>query len=188
MKRHFICFMALFVFMTMAESCTTTSKLYRFDDPNKFAVGQLTDSTFTALRKYLTNSTNAPLKDTIIIKYDYNHETCWNLLDQSEDDHIMSLVREDHDKVRQVVASRRHVSVFNFREPGNSLNKFKKWNNLIIVDNSKTLLNLLFKERCTCGNSIILLPDKRYVFLRSDSHSEALNLTQKLIERKLLKR
>jgi hypothetical protein len=136
----------------------------------------------------LTNTTNSKLKDTIIIKYDYNNETCWEILDQREDDYIMSFVTRHKERVQQVLMTRQNVSVFDFREPGNSLNKIKKLDNSIIIDTSKQLLKLLFKERCTCGSSIIVMQDKRFVFLRSDSHSEVLDLTQKQIEEILSKK
>jgi hypothetical protein len=142
----------------------------------------LSDSTFTALKQYLTITTSSILKDKIIIKYDYNNETCWNILDQSKDDHIMGFVTRHKETVQQVLATRNNVSVFNFREVGNSLNKIKKWDNSIIIDNSKQLFNLLFRERCTCGSSNIVMPDKTFAFLRSDSHSEILDVTQKQIE------
>jgi hypothetical protein len=187
MKTHILYFFSLFTVLIIAQSCGTTSQLYRYYDKNKTYTGQLNDSIFASLKQYLTITTNSKLKDTILIKYDYNNETCWNILDQSEDDYIMGFVRRHKERVQRVLATRKNVSVFNFREPGNSLNKIKKWDNSIIIDSSRQLLNLVFKERCTCGNSIIIMPDKRFVFLRSDSHSEVLDLTQKQIEELLSK-
>jgi hypothetical protein len=182
MIRYFLCFISLITFFTIAESCATSSQLYRYDDKNKTYTGQLTDSIFTALTKYLTNISNSKQKDTIIIKYDYNNETCWDMLDQNNDDYIMGFVTRHNERVQKVLATRQNVSVFGFREPGTSVNKIKRWDNSILIDSSKLIFNLLFKERCTCGSSIIIMPDKRFVFLRSDSHSEVLNLTQMQIE------
>ena len=188
MTRHFFYFISLITILTIAESCGTTSQLYRSDDKNKTYTGQLSDTTFTALKQFLTIPTNSKLKDTIIIKYDYNNETCWNILDQSENDHIMGFVTRHKQRVQQVLATRQNVSVFDFREPGNNLNKIKKWDNSIIIDSSKQLFNLLFKERCTCGSSIIVMPDKKFVFLRSDSHSDILDLTKNKIAEVLSKK
>jgi hypothetical protein len=178
MKKYFL---TLFSILIIAESCSTTSKLYRYNDKNKTYTGQLNDSTFSALKQYLTSTINSKLKDTIIIKYDYNNETCWNILDEREKDHIMGFVTRHKERVQQVLATRQNVSVFDFREPGNNLNKIKMWDNSIIIDTTKQLMNLLFKERCTCGSSIIVMPDKKFVFLRSDSHSDVLDLPQKQI-------
>lgn len=186
MKKHFLYFISLIILLIFVESCSTTAQLY--DDKNRSYTGLLRDSTFTVLKQYLTNTTNLKLKDTIIIKYNYNNETCWNILDQKEDSYIMSFVTGYKARVQRVLAARQNVSVFNFREPGNKLNKIIKWDNSILIDSSKQLFNLLFKERCICGSSIIALPDKRFIFLRSDSHTDVLNLTQKQIEEILNKK
>ena len=183
MNKYFFCFISFISILTITESCGTTSKLYRHGENDKIYTGQLSDSTFTALKQFLIKSANSNLKDTIIIKYDFNNETCWNILDQSEDAHIMGFVTRHKQRVQHVLATRNNVSIFDFREPGNNLNKIKKWNNSILIDSSKQLFNLLFKERSTCGSSIIVMPDKKYIFIRSDSHSEILELTQnKIIE------
>lgn len=187
MKQYFLYCITFIVILTIAESCGTTSQLYRHVDKNSNYNGQLNDTTFKALKQFLTTTTNAKLKDTIIIKYDYNNETCWNLLDQKSDDHIMGFLARHKERVQQVLMTRQNVSVFDFREPGKNLNKIKKWDNSIIIDSSKQLFNLLFKERCTCGSSIMIMPDKRFVFLRSDSHSEVLDLTQNQIKEILSK-
>ena len=172
---------------TMVVSCGTSAKLYRFDDNSKTYTGQLSDSTYTSLKKYLTKATNKQLKDSIIIKYEYNNETCWSLLDEREDDYIMNFVKTHQEKVRKMESTRPGVSVFDFREPGNKFNKIKKWDKSIIIDSTKQLFDLLFKERCTCGSSIIIMPNKTFVFMRSDSHTEILDLTKKQIENILSK-
>ena len=182
MKSIFQYFLLYISILTITISCGSTSQLYRYNDNDKNYTGQLRDSNFIALKQILTNATSSNLKDTILIKYDYNNETCWNILDQKDDDHIMGFVTRHKERVQKVLSTRQNVSVFEFREPGNSLNKIKKWDNSIIIDSSKQLFNLLFKERYTCGSSIMVMPDKRFVFIRSDSHSEILDLTQKQIE------
>lgn len=58
----------------------------------------------------------------------------------------------------------------------------------IIIDSSRQLFNLIFKERCACGSSIIVLADKRFVFVPSDSHSEALDFTQEKIRQLVMKK
>ena len=173
--------MILFFSLVLCTSCGTSAKLYKKGDKNKIYSGQLDALTYQSLQQALP--VTPVLKDTIIIKYDYNNETCWSILDQSDDNHIQGFVTRHNERVQNVFMSRPNVSVFDFREPGNNLNKIKKWNTSIIIDSTKQLYNLLFKERAACGNSIIVLPDRRFVFIRSDSHSEALNLTQdKIIE------
>ena len=182
MKGQFFYFIVFMSTLTIIESCDTTSQLYRYDDINRKYSGQLSDSSYNALKHFLTTSTNSILKDTIIIKYDYNHETCWDLLDQKNDDYIMGLVKRHQERVQQVLATRQNISVFVFRERGNDINKIKIWDNSIMIDSSKKLYKLLFKKRCTCGSSIIVMPDKRFVFIRSDSHSEIIDLKKNQIE------
>jgi hypothetical protein len=182
---YFLLYISIF---TITVSCGSTSQLYRYDDKNKNYPRQLSDSTFIALKQILTHATTSKLKDTILIKYDYNNETCWNILDQTNDEYIMGFVTRHQERVQKVLSTRQNISVFEFREPGNSLNKIKKWDNSIIIDSSKQLFNLLFKKRYTCGSSIMVMPDKRFVFIRSDSHSEILDLTQKQIEELLNKK
>ena len=180
MKTPFSFCIFLIVILIFTESCNS-SRLYRLDDKNRISHGQLSESTFNALKQFLTTTTNATLKDTIIIKYDYNNETCWDILDQKDDNYIMGFVTRHQDRVQQVLKTRQNISVFNFREPGNNLNKIIKWDKSIMIDSSKQLFNLLFKDRCTCGSSILVTPDKQYISIRSDSHFEALDMTEKQI-------
>lgn len=182
MKSHSRYFLIASIVLTIASGCSTTSQLYPPGDKNRVTAGQLSDSTFKALKEYLQRTNNRKLNDTIIIKYDYNNETCWSLLDQSEDAHIMGFVTRHNERTQRVLHSRPNVSAFDFREPGHKVNKIKKWDNSIIIDSSGQLLNLLFNKRTTCGSSIIVMPDKRFIYLRSDSHSEVLDMTQKQIE------
>ena len=174
--------------LTITESCSTAAKLYAYDAVDRTYTGQLDDSVYNAVKQYLVNTTSQTLKDTILIKYDYNNETCWDNLDQKEDDHIMGFVTRHQQRIQYVRATRPNVSVFDFREPGKRFNKIKKFDQSILIDSSKQLFNLLFKERCTCGNSIMILPDRRFVFLRSDSHSKILEMTQIQVEEILNKK
>lgn len=187
MKRNFFHITSLIAILFLTESCNS-SRLYRLEDKNKISHGQLSESTFNTLKQFLTTTSNATLKDTIIIKYDFNNETCWDLLDQKDDNYIMGFVARHQDRVQQVLNTRQNVSVFNFREPGNNLNKIIKWDKSIMIDSSKQLFNLLFKDRATCGSSVIVMPDKQFIFIFSDSHLEALDMTQKQIEEILSKK
>ncbi len=173
--------LAPIIILVIAIGCSSTGQLYGIDDKNKIYTGKLSDSVFISLKQYLSTATNSQINDTIIIKYEYNNETCWDRLDQKEDAYVRSFISEHQDRVRKIQQQRQRVSIFDFREPGKNLNKIKKWDDLIIIDSSRYLFNLLFKERCTCGSSIIIMPDKRFVFLRSDAHSDAMNYTQEQI-------
>ena len=157
-------------------NCSSKSVLYSHYDKKRYYAGELNNSDFSVLRKLLTNHSFEGLKDTLIIKYDYNKETCWDMLDQQDDAYIMGFITRHKQTVADILSKRKNVSIFAYREPGDNINKLKKWDDSIIIDSSKVLFNLLFKDRTTCGSSIMVMPDKRYVFMRSDSHSEILDL------------
>lgn len=173
----------LFFIILYMLGCTPAKKLYRSNDKNKISSEKLSDSTFANLKQYLTSIAKTQLKDTIIIKYDYNNETCWDELDKRSDDYVIPFITANQERVKSLLTLRNNVSIFAFREPGVNFNKIKKWDKSIIIDSDRYLFNMLFKERSTCGNSIIVLPDGRYVVIRSDSHSEAMEYSQgKIIE------
>ena len=173
----------LFFIILYMLGCSPAKKLYRSNDKNKISSEKLSDSTFANLKNYLTSITKAQLKDTIIIKYDYNNETCWDELDKRSDDYVIPFITANQERVKSLLTLRNNVSIFAFREPGVNFNKIKKWDKSIIIDSDRYLFNMLFKERSTCGNSIIVLPDGRYVVIRSESNSEAMEYSQgKIIE------
>ncbi|MEI8052223.1 MAG: hypothetical protein WCH52_00620 [Bacteroidota bacterium] len=162
-------------FLLFSISCKQTATLHRFDDKKRISVFQLSDTSLMAVKNYLAAFSTKKIQDTIIIMYDYNHETCWNFIDQNEtDEQLKQRVNYIQINQQQIAASRPGISFFEFREPGNDINKIKKYDTSIIIDHNLELYHFFFKERCVCGNSIVILPDGRYIFTRSDSHKEAL--------------
>jgi hypothetical protein len=188
MTRNKFTIIACLVALTILTRCGSTGELYSSYDKNKIYTGTLSDSSFISLKQFLIKTTNSQLNDTIIIKYDYNNETCWDMLDQKDEDYVKPFIPAHHERIRNILAVRKNVSIFEFREPGQNLNKIKKWDYLIKIDSTLFLFNLLFKERCTCGSSIIVMPDRNFVFVRSDSHSEAVDYTNKQIATLLTKK
>ena len=168
-------------------SCSPNSVLYRCDNPNRAYNGFLYDSTIKELKIFLTKKSSIQLKDTIIIKYDYNYETCWDRLDLCEEDYILGIISRNQQKIQEVLSNRQNISVFNFRKPGKRMNKIKKWDKTILIDSTKKLFNLLFYNRCECGSSILIMPDKKFIFIRSDPHYQILDITQTDIEEILKK-
>ena len=171
---------ALLLCILLFSGCTSIpiAPLYLGNNNNRISSGSLNQSTYDSLKKFLRQYSATGLKDTLIIKYDYNNESCWEQLDLMNYNYVQEVIASHSEKIKRVMSSRANVSVFDFREPGSRINNLKRWDRAIIIDSSKVLLNLVFKERTRCGNSIIVLPDKQYLFLRSDSHSEALDLSQ----------
>lgn len=140
--------------------------------------GQLSDSVYLALKNYLLATTHRQPRDTIIIKYEFNGETCW---DRSDMTYADSFFINAGPRIEQynlwLDQKRTGASIWRFREPGNEINKNIKWNKTIIIDSSKTLFKLFFSRREICGSSILVTPDRRYVFFKRDSHEFIRELT-----------
>lgn len=134
----------------------------------------LTDSVYNELRHFLANSSGITLKDTIIIKYDYNRESCWNMLDRQDDAYIKGIIRQQQQRIQKERMARPGISVFMYREPGNNINKLKKWDPDIQIDRTGNLQKWLFGKRKICGNSVIVLPDRTVLLFPSDAHFQAL--------------
>ena len=182
MKKYLLPFLSIITILSVSIGCTNSSKLYQLNNRNRNKAGILSETSFTELHRFLNLVKSHSITDTLIIKYDYNHETCWNILDQGDDERIKSMITSGKQWMEKLATARQNVSFFHFRELGNDLNKIIKWDDSIIIDSSKLLLNLLFKQRSTCGTSIMVMPDKRLIYVRSDSHFEVFDLKQKDIE------
>lgn len=147
----------------------------RFED--KIYTGKLSDTVYLALKKYLIATTHQQLRDTIIIKYEYNKETCWASSDSIYEDSFFINAAGRGEKYRLELSKNRiGASIFHFREPGNEINKTIKWDKTIIIDSTKVLFGLLFSKRNICGSSILIIPDQRYIFIKRDAHEDIIRL------------
>lgn len=181
MKVGLINLLILFVLIIFV-GCSPHGPLYRFDDDRRISVYQLEDSSLSVVKKYLSQFSNKAIQDTIIIKYDYNNETCWSILDENvSDEEMKRRYLSSPSPFEAYLSVRPGVSFFHFRQPGNNINKIIKYDPFIIIDTDQELYNFFFKEKCTCGNSILILPDGRYIFTRSDSHTNAVFYSSKQI-------
>ncbi len=176
MRNDVASFLQYAAIIVLMAGCAPQAKLYQNDDVGRTYGGLLSDSVFNSVKRLLTEMTGKDVQDTIIIKYDYDKETCWNNLDQRNDEQIKAVLNHRNNWVRQVLKSRPNISFFHFREPGEQLNKVIRWDSTVYIDSSKQLFHWLFNQRSICGNSIIIMPDKRFVFLRSDPHFEVFGL------------
>lgn len=171
-----------FLFLASITACSPPAKLYPANE--KIYAGRFPDAEFNALKGILSQSFKQ-IKDTLIIRYDYNHESCWNRLDMETNEHINGVVRSRQSEIQGIISARPAVSIFSFLERGNDFNKLKKFDNSILVDSSGQLMKLAFNDKAICGNSIIVLPDAQYVFIRSDAHFDALGMSKDEILRVL---
>lgn len=109
-----------------------------------------------------------------MLKYDFKNETCWNLLDSKPKEYINRVLKGSQKRIDSIRQLRKGVSIFEYREKAKNLNKIKKWNASIIIDSSSQIYKILFDKKSICGNSAIILPDRRVIIFLSDSHFTAL--------------
>ena len=185
MKQTALHCLSLLSFFVISFGCKTSAHLYRYDAPKRIYSGRLPDSTYASVKTFLNISPY--FTDSILLRYDYNDKTCWSRLDETDDSHIMGFVERRQARIRKFNTGRKGVAYYNYRQPGTDLNKIKAWDPSIRIHTTGLLYRLLFKERCTCGSSILIMPDRRFVFVRSDSHDELLDFTRMQIEKYLVK-
>lgn len=172
-----------FVFLLLFSKCTETTPLpkgrYDYDSRGKYLKGKLSDSSFQALKTYLQQSFSGELKDTIIIKYDFNSADCRGGLHDENDTAVLNRIQFYQKGVAEQVLKRPGISVFEFREAGNTISKYRRWNQDVKIDNG-FLQRLFFTEKTICGTSVIMLPDHQFLVVKTDPHFDALyHLSQK---------
>ncbi len=148
-------------------------------------VRQLNPSEFDLLKNELKKYSFGQIQDTIIIKYEYDRESCWNNLDQQNDEYIKTVISERQNFVLEQVSKRKNLSFFHFKEPGKNFNKIISWDNRVLTDTAGVLKNLYFPKSNFCGNSAIILPDGKMIFIKSDAHFDALKWNQDKIRKVL---
>lgn len=170
----FIFFLTVIAGFNTTSSVATTNK-------QRISAGQLTDADVRFVKAFLQSFSKTTLNDTLLIKYDFNKDACWNMLDKSKDEYIKSIVLASKERIQTTLLTRPGISIFRFRKPGDQLNKIIKWDDSILIDSTKQLYKLLLKKRTECGSSMIILPDGRFILLQTDPHMEAMDLSQQQI-------
>ncbi|TCD26756.1 hypothetical protein EZ456_12425 [Pedobacter psychrodurus] len=122
-----------------------------------------------SVRDYLSAISNKPVKDTVIIKYDFNYESCWNALDEQPDNYIARIIISTNDFISKYKIAHPGTSVYQIKESGKNFNKLVLWNNKILTDGGYLRKNI-FTKKTTCGTSLVLYPDGSYKFFYSDPH------------------
>ena len=151
-------------------------------DYSQIKTGQLTPDQLQQLKTYLTTKTGQEIRDTIIIKYNFNRDNCWYYMDKREtDDQIRGRITRHTEFMKMMHESRPSASIFNIRESGNRINKIIHYDESILIDSTKEVYDLLFQKRKQCGSSAVILADGRFIITGSDSHSDALRYTKEQI-------
>lgn len=135
----------------------------------------LSKEQYESFTTYL-KSKNLEVKDKIIIKYDFNNESCWTVLDEMDEDYIKKVVKGFQDQRAEFNSNNSDASAYNFRQPGNNFNLVKKWDPEIIIDDNLFIKNLFLLKKVMCGCSIYVDKDRSYVVASSDPHFYLLNI------------
>lgn len=136
---------------------------------------QLTKEEYNEFKNLLI-SKNLKVKDTIFIKYDFDHEDCWDQLDFKSKKYIKGIVQNFQAHISNFNSTFETAVAYNFRQPGKRFNKLKLWDETIIIDDREILKKLIFKDKAQCGSSAIILGDGSYLIFKGDPHFELLSL------------
>jgi hypothetical protein len=176
---HSFIFITSFILLLMAFSCSP--KIYR---DHQFWTGKLKPVQLDSLKFYLQQNKTVTLKDTIIIKYEFNHGDCSNTLISFTLPEVDTVIKNHNNYINSISKARPQVSIYQYREKGKSFGPYKSRNAEIKID-SGVLKMLLFKDPASCGTSAIVLPDGRYLLYKSDSHFRAIDFNKQEIEEAL---
>lgn len=141
----------------------------------KVKTGSLSKEEYKIFREYL-ESKNLAVKDTIFIKYDFNNETCWDMLDRSDKEYINNILVGFQKHISDFNKQSNGAIAYNFREPGKNFNKLKLWDPTIIIDDNLFLRKLFFNKKHQCGTSLLILGDGSFATYSSDPHFEFLQV------------
>ncbi|SDG39024.1 hypothetical protein SAMN05421827_10648 [Pedobacter terrae] len=163
--------------------CACSPKLY-VDENKRYQAGTLSEAQIDSLHLFLKQNERLTLKDTIIIKYDFNKDGCWNDLNYQNAEFLNNVRWAFQKNIQEKAEARPQVAIYQYREKGESFSPIKS-KGLEIETDSDFLKKLLFKEVTTCGTSAIVLPNGKFLLVKSDPQFSALMLNAQDIEQKL---
>ncbi|WP_412467741.1 hypothetical protein [Pedobacter sp. KLB.chiD] len=172
---------ALFFLSALIYACSP--KLY-VDENKRYQAGTLSDTQIDSLHTFLKQNERLTLKDTVIIKYDFNNDPCWNALSYQNAEFLNNVRWAFQKNIQEKAEARPKVAIYQYREEGESFSPIKS-KGLEIETDSGFLRKLLFKEATSCGTSAIILPNGKFLLVKSDPQFSALILNAKDIETKL---
>ncbi len=171
----------LLAFAILLNSCSSSLPTFK-KETERIVVTTIADSSFVSLKNFLQSKSATKLKDTLIIKFDFNKENCWQALDKGSLDYLLKVL-DNHKKQRQkLIEERPEVSFFEFRQAGNHLSKLKRLDDKVMIDKTGMLISILFPIQTECGSSAIILPDKKVIMVYTDPHFDAFYFTGEKIK------
>ncbi|KQM63850.1 hypothetical protein ASE74_11800 [Pedobacter sp. Leaf216] len=175
----------LFILLSLSVLIYSCSPKLYVDEDKRYQAGTLTDAQVDSLHFYLKENQRLTLKDTIIIKYDFNRDDCWKDLSYQNAEFLNNVRWTFQKNILEKAEARPKVAIYQYREVGESFSPIKS-KGLEIETDSGFLKKLLFKENTSCGTSAIILPNGKFLLVKSDPQFSALLLNAKDIEKKLL--
>ncbi|RYY45942.1 MAG: hypothetical protein EOO06_15540 [Chitinophagaceae bacterium] len=137
--------------------------------------GQLSKAQYDSVKKLLGSYSYLPLKDTIVIKYQYAADNAAGSFSENDEliqQNIVSELRLLHN----VQVHRKNVSLLNMLEPGIWGDSLKLYNNTAMTDADGSLHRLLFNQN-PGFNSVILFPNKNFICIGSSDGWAALKMS-----------
>lgn len=159
----------LLIFSYAIISCSATKSVSKNTNSNK----QFPKARIDSLKSYLSKLSGESVKDTIIIKYEFNNEHCWDLLDEQSNEYITRVIKSANNYISKYKIAHPGTSVYHIRESGKNQNALVLWNNRNLIDNGYLRKNI-FTKKVMCGTSLKLYPNGTFKFIYSDSHFTAL--------------
>jgi hypothetical protein len=175
-------FFTLLLLSLFIYSCSP--KLY-VDESKRYESGSLTDAQVDSLHLYLKGNQRVALKDTIIIKYDFNNDACWRDLNYQNAEFLNNVRWTFQKNILEKAQARPKVAIYQYRQVGENFSQVKS-KGMEIETDSGFLKKMFFKEVTTCGTSAIILPTGKFLLVKSDPQFSALLLNDKDIEKKIL--
>ena len=156
---------------SIITSCTT-SKLYLTNNKQS---GIFKEAKADSIRHYLAQISGEQIQDTVFIKYEFDNETCWNVLDGQSDQYISNVIESRNAYVSRYQNDHPNVTILSIKEVGKNFNKLVMRNPKITVDQGGFLRQYIFLNNAKCGTSMKLFPNGRYECYLSDAHFGILN-------------
>ncbi|MBC7937482.1 MAG: hypothetical protein H7Y86_19215, partial [Rhizobacter sp.] len=124
--------------------------------------GRLTTAEYDSVRTLLKQYSTIDLKDTIILKYQYDVVPAGNQPNTLDVEIIQQMVTGELRKLHSAMAKRKNISLFNLTAPGTAADSLLMYNNLAMIDTSGILQRLLLTRKSSTS-SVILMPGRQFI-------------------------
>ena len=171
-------FLAILAMSFSCNSRNVKQNVNRVDDTDieKYT---LTENDFENVKNFLNDNFKIQSKDTIIIKYEFNKENCWDRLDAEGNTKIQYFIDLRQKEIQKFNLKHQNSIALHFKEEGDSFNKIISLDKSIYIDKGVWLKKIIFREKNECGNTIILLQNGTYYLRRSDPHFDIIQVMNK---------